>query len=215
MGDYKKKKEEYFSKVRDHFDIFQELVKDKKENPNAELLVLPTTEEEVDLADSIFTFILDSLSFAGYVAEGNLKERDLNENYAFNLFKNIINALKDDNKREIENIKNYLTNKVSPKEGAQLIFDLLSCLNYLQNEFIDSLCKQTGFDSSDELSFLQFRFYLDKANEISNSGVGKIDFNHLDLKDKEKTNMTIECAKEFHNLVEKEMNKEKELKRNI
>jgi len=212
-SEFKEKKTVYFEKVRNNFDIFQNLMDNNKGNDNSEVLLMPKTEEEVDIADAILTYMIDASAFLRYIIDGNLESKPLEENYAYNLYTNLINALKDNNDMEVETIKKFIE-IVPPKEKAKYVFDALSCSNDSE-EMMKSLCKNTGFDPNDELSIMQFNLYFEKAKHAANIGYDDIKFRNMSRSDKRKVVSIVEMVKELHIMIDKEINKDKEMKREI
>ena len=127
------------------------------------------------------------------------------------MYYNIINSLKHNNQREIEKIKIYLKNKIDPKQGAKLIFDLLHIMSNSGADFFDKLRIKCGYDDSVE-SLIEFRDYLNSANKITSEAKGIINLSSIDFENDVQKNTTINCIKEFHLLVDEKLNKGKKLK---
>ena len=208
MEDFKTKKDAYFRKVSDNFDVFHQIVNSNKEHPNIDKIVMPRNEEEVEYADAILSFFIDTLALAEYITDGNLEKKEIDSNKAFNYYVSLINALKNDDETEVERIKQSLYTS-SPKEAAKLIFDVIACINYLPDEFGEELMKRTAFDYNDEVQLVQFEYFYNKAKAILNdTNNSNIDFSKVDL-----SKDSLECIRELHILIEEEMNKSKQLKR--
>ena len=127
MEDFKTKKDAYFRKVSDNFDVFHHIVNSNKEHPNIDKIVMPRNEEEVEYADAILSFFIDTLALAEYITDGNLEKKEIDSNKAFNYYVSLINALKNDDETEVERIKQSLYTS-SPKEAAKLANSLTASL---------------------------------------------------------------------------------------
>ena len=213
MEDFKVKKEEYFKKVNDNFDIFQKIVLENKDNSNMDVIVMPGTPEEVDIADAILTYFVTVTDYLNFANREGIEKRDFKDNFAYNLYLNIINLLKNFDKQGIEEIKKYITTEVSPKDMGKCFYDLLYCLIYYP-EFSESLCKDCGFDEDDELSYFQFNHFLEKAKKVANpNNATLINFRNMSEEERIYVDRTKESIREFTRLVDEEINKSKGLKR--
>ncbi len=201
MKSFEEKKQEYMECLRQNTFILSNI---KTDNPDIVGIILdPKTERELLIAQSIITFTTDSIDLMENLSDIEVSDEDFENSISINLFVNIIYALKENDKAEIERIKNYLSTNIDPEYAARMMYDFIIVFGCDMQRSIDEIAKRSGFDLEDELSRLQFINYLAKANEINNSNKKK-DF---DLSNNDLVDSSIKMINIFHEICESKKKK--------
>lgn len=201
MKSFEEKKQEYMECLRQNTFILSNI---KTDNPDIVGIILdPKTERELLIAQSIITFTTDSIDLMENLSDIEVSDEDFENSISINLFVNIIYALKENDKAEIERIKNYLSTNIDPEYAARMMYDFIIVFGCDMQRSIDEIAKRSGFDLEDELSRLQFINYLAKANEINNSNKKK-DF---DLSNNDLVDSSIKMINIFHEIYESKKKK--------
>ena len=201
MKSFEEKKQEYMECLRQNTFILSNI---KTDNPDIVGIILdPKTERELLIAQSIITFTTDSIDLMENLSDIKVSDEDFENSISINLFVSIIYALKENDKAEIERIKNYLSTNIDPEYAARMMYDFIIVFGCDMQRSIDEIAKRSGFDLEDELSRLQFINYLAKANEINNSNKKK-DF---DLSNNDLVDSSIKMINIFHEIYESKKKK--------
>lgn len=201
MKSFEEKKQEYMECLRQNTFILSNI---KTDNPDIVGIILdPKTERELLIAQSIITFTTDSIDLMENLSDIEVSDEDFENSISINLFVSIIYALKENDKAEIERIKNYLSTNIDPEYAARMMYDFIIVFGCDMQRSIDEIAKRSGFDLEDELSRLQFINYLAKANEINNSNKKK-DF---DLSNNDLVDSSIKMINIFHEIYESKKKK--------
>ena len=89
MRDFVIKVEEYRRKIDENAEVFSLIVEQNQLNPNIDVIQNPQTVDEVEIADTIFTYFADTIELFRYVNDGNLDDKDYHNNYGYNLYYNL------------------------------------------------------------------------------------------------------------------------------
>jgi len=196
---FEQRRNEYFDKLKSNLEVVEKLTEDENSNNKkiVEILLMPTTEKELEFANLCFDFILNVISLVECMDSQEEKDVDLSNSMTIKLFIDVINALKNENISKIEDYKSGIDGIENPEVGAQLYYDsLVIHTSKYYNDAMDKIITETGFDPNDKLSLLQFEIYLNKACEITKQNENK----NFDIENQTQFEYFIGFFKKFHEL---------------
>lgn len=211
MRDFVTRVKEYRRKTDENAEVFSLIIEQNQLNPNIDVIQNPQTIDEVEIADTIFTYFADTIELFRYANDGNLDVKDYHDNYGYNLYYNIIDALKSGDKAEVKRIKDYISEIATPKEIAQYLFDLYCCLFDLEN-FVHTLMNNLGLDIENEKQLNQFMLWMNEAKSIISIDMKPVIFRDLSEEEKKYIERVKKFIREYHLLLQEEFNKGKTLK---
>lgn len=158
----------YREKLSDNIDIVKNIKVNNGPKETMDIILNPRNERELRIANGIVdSFInMGSLYEASYYGYVKYNEEDC---MILDLFVDIINAFKNNDKEELEKIKKERISTASTKETARMIFELLTVFVSDPDKSIRNIATRCGFDMNDELDMLLFQSYLDRAQDITNT----------------------------------------------
>ena len=197
MENFEERKIQYFKRLNDNPFILLNLYRNNEE-AKINIILDPKTERELLIAESIITFTSDTIDIMENLDSINVSREELDNSITINLFVNIIYALKENDKDEINRIKEYLSKNIDPDYAARLMFDFLVVFSSNIEEGINEIARRTGYSPYDE----EFNNYLSKANEITSSNNNT----NFDFENEEIIDATIQMINKFHELYQSKQN---------
>lgn len=174
MDDFLMKKEMYFDKLRNNYDVLQSILnsKDNEGKPILRIILDPSTENELIYADSMFTMFTDLKALVE--TSSFYSEQPDYENILFiDYMERLIIALKNRDKEEIKKIGIEIKENNSPEYAGELVYGAMRALIYNVDEVLNYLAEKTGFDVYDDIQYAQFQVYFQEANETFNKLSGQ------------------------------------------
>ncbi len=158
----------YREKLSDIIDIVKSIKVNNGQKETMDIILNPRNERELRIANGIVdSFInMGSLYEASYYGYVKYNEEDC---MILDLFVDIINAFKNNDKEELEKIKKERISTASTKETARMIFELITVFVSDPDKSIGNIATRCGFDMNDALDMLLFQSYLDRTQDITNT----------------------------------------------
>jgi len=96
---FEQRRNKYFDKLKSNLEVVEKLTEDENSNNKkiVEILLMPTTEKELEFANLCFDFILNVISLVECMDSQEEKDVDLSNSMTIKLFIDVINALKNEN----------------------------------------------------------------------------------------------------------------------
>ena len=213
MEDFNSRKEQYLEKLRNN-TMLVEAIMNKKETNSPEVMRIvfdPQTENELTLAISITTIFADF--FDMNFSEGNTTIEDFSQEPVISLFKNVILALKSNDEKALNVIKESLTNNLTPEKIGKMLYNIIVVFVLNKDEAFEYLAEQCGFDMFDYLSSSQFVVYFQQANTKINEMIPQISFaEKLDVNNQELLEYIKGIATSFHKSYQRDFENDKHQK---
>ena len=210
MEDFNNRKKQYLEKLRNN-TMLVEAIMNKRDTNSPEVMRIvfdPQTENELTLDTSITTLFADIINMN--FSEGNTTIEDFSQEPIISLFKNVILALKSNDEKALNTIKESLTNNLTPEKIGKLLYDLIMTFVLNQSEALDYLAEQCGFDTFDYLSSNQFMIYFQQANAKINEMTPQINFaEKIDVNNQELLEYIKGIVTSFHESYQRDFENDK------
>ena len=202
MGNFKQRQIEYLTKIKNNPDIINKLIIDKnseKGQRTIRVLLDPKDEKELFVAESLFSMTANLLVLFDKIRNGEIEEIQNTENSALQLYIEIIDALKNEEKEYAE----CLVQSISPKDAARMMYEtIISFAGYNSHNCVAYVANESGFDLRDEDEMINFYSYFEQAKELMNkNGSMSKDLDDCTTEDFEQAS---ELVNEFSRLCQKE-----------
>ena len=197
MKSFEERKSEYLNKLMSN----QEIVLSMRGNtPPANMMAIlnPSNEMELTIAETSFALISDIFNlFMNYDDEPNIEE-----NQIINMYIEIINRLKNNEKFDYKMFEKHDTVKI-----AKSMYDTILLSRIDPDEVAKYVSSKCGFNIDDFISMQVFETYMNQAFEMvkENSTTNPSPKDLADMTD-EDIDLLIGYASEFHKLCEAGMN---------
>ena len=150
MKDFNTRKKEYLAKIENDYLLLQGIMGSKSQNtPEAlELIFNPKTEGELNIAIATTTILRDTLEMF-YNGEDFIVE-DISKEVSVDLFRKIILALRDNNTRVLNFIRQEVAAKGNRESLGELAYSVMKVFTVNLEEAYEYLASQCGFKLFDE-----------------------------------------------------------------
>ncbi len=200
MEDFEKRRNEYFDRIREDGEILGMLTNNPNNNPDVlKIILMPKTPKELEFAEAIISFFTMTYNMMTGEYESNIIVEDSS---IVKLYIEIINALKVNDERKVEEIKFNISNSTNPREFAMILYDFYSIAINYPIEAKEHIAKECGFDINDGYQEDEFLDYFEKAQVIANGNVKVFDFKTQSIEDSEQINHFIAAMHEFRIIYE-------------
>ena len=199
MKSFEERKEEYLIKVRNNVEFLEDI---SEKNPEMlEMLIMPNTEKELELCNSIFDFFSDFASILEDMAYNNMKETDIENNDFIKIYVELINALKANDNSIIEEFKNKFNKDMSnPTFAANYLYNLIILFTGYPEEAMEVIANKVGLDIDNEVDLLKLKVYLNKFRKFNDNVSNSTQVESLDPNNEEQIKFFNELVKEFHKI---------------
>lgn len=167
MKTFEERKEEYLDKLSNNMEIIYKLMLsvDEKSLRTARLMLDPSTDKELRLANGIVSYTEDMKELVEAAACGNVDPIPIEENEGITFLANIIQAMYEASKEKkpkeaAEEIAKKLEGNMDPKAMARMYYDLLVGLITSPDEMYDYMQNKTTIDYTDKLEAAKFRLFM-------------------------------------------------------
>ena len=170
MDNFKEELAKYISKVKENplvtSVIFSE-EKGVKDLKTKEIILNPTNERELKIANALFDQFVDILYLTINAAQGNVKITPAEDNYLIVMFTKIIKAYF--NGEAEENIQKMIKEYTASEENtcersAEVVFDCLATLSGDTYNTVETIIRNCDLDPEDDFDMARFQLFFEKAS---------------------------------------------------
>ena len=205
MEDFDERVQAYFEKLRSNPGLLENIMKNTKDEKTLDILLLPSNEMELKLANVMFDVMGDILKIVEDAYYGDLKHVDPNDCRVINIYADVINAIRKGDYARLEAIKDNLCNKITSKEAARIVYEMIVVFAQDAEEAVETIARKCDIDLDDDLSVKQFELLMKKANEIVNTANDNLDINNINMNNDSQVKNAIEYCEELHRLYEENL----------
>lgn len=168
MKSFEEKREKYFNEMENDFDFFMSIMsnRDNRNQDIMKLLFTQNNEQELEIAQTLYSYISDSIKVTKKAFEEsykNSREWNPEESPFTKLYEILIKGLIKDGTID-ENIIGLVCD-YRGKESAVLLYDMINVFLCHSSETFEYLAEKCGIDLEDEFSLIQFKLYFDRVKE--------------------------------------------------
>ncbi len=215
MGDFEKRKEEYFERLSTKSEFLISLEKKKDDNSLAilKLLVNPKDENELKTATCTLDFLEDFLNLVTSASCGNVEYVPFEENEGLNAIIGVMKMLISDEEVTAESITARLSDSkksdTRSEQFAEILFGIMVCFICEPVETMTYIGKKMDVSIDNIVDSIRLQVLLEEAKEKMQ--VLQSDQNVYKNTTDKSVNDFVAFSTAFHNLCEKNIKKEDSL----
>ena len=170
MSTFEERKEEYIERLSTNMDFVSHLLKqdDEESRKTAKVLLMPSNEKELRVADGTLTMTEDMKDLVEACACDNVEPIPLEENVGINFLITLIEKLNEQFKANNQaDLKAVLAKEMEPlsdpKEIAKMTYGLIVGFTSQSDEVAEYIHSKVNLDFDNEIEMAKFKLYMQEA----------------------------------------------------